>query len=89
VKDSVKKVKKSQAPSPYLIVLYLHSCLRVSSGAALQFSASEVTTLWRYTNLFIIIIIISFVSRQIKKVCEQSEPQFFDFGNFSMAGVMA
>jgi len=28
-----------------------------------NFSASEVTTLWRYTNLFIIIIII------IKQIC--------------------
>ena len=30
-------------------------CMWVTAGT---FSASEVTTLWRYTNLFIIIIII-------------------------------
>jgi len=30
----------------------------VSFGTGLPFSASEVTTLWRYTNLFIIIIIV-------------------------------
>jgi len=30
----------------------------VFSSVALQLSASEVTTLWRYTNMLIIIIII-------------------------------
>jgi len=33
-------------------------------------SASEVTTLWRYTNLFIIIIIIIFLAHQ-HKACRQ------------------
>jgi len=36
-------------------------------------SASEVTTLWRYTNLFIIIIIIIYLrAHGLRKVDEQS-----------------
>jgi len=35
-------------------------------------SASEVTTLWRYTNLFIIIIIIYLRAHGLRKVDEQS-----------------
>jgi len=33
------------------------------------FSASEVTTLWRYTNLFIIIIIIIIASNENSNYC--------------------
>ena len=33
-----------------------------AATAAVNSSASEVTTLWRYTNLFIIIIIIFFLN---------------------------
>jgi len=33
----------------------------------LYFSASEVTTLWRYTNLFIIIIIIIIITFFVKQ----------------------
>jgi len=35
--------------------------LKYSTPAFKPYSASEVTTLWRYTNLFIIIIIIIIV----------------------------
>ena len=35
--------------------------VHVSFGTGLPFSTSEVTTLWRYTNLFIITIIIIIV----------------------------
>ena len=37
-------------------------CIRSSLLQGDKFSASEVTTLWRYTNLFIIIIIIYFLN---------------------------
>ena len=40
-----------------------------------RWSASEVTTLWRYTNLFIIIIIIIII--KLKKVIAESESEQF------------
>jgi len=45
------------APSNCFITRY-DRCI-----VSMKFSASEVTTLWRYTNLFIIIIIIIIITR--------------------------
>ena len=38
-----------------------------ATGTCHRYSASEVTTLWRYTNLFIIIIIIIIIANEYKQ----------------------
>jgi len=44
--------------SPGKLLLKWRCDLNIYTKNAMSHSASEVTTLWRYTNLFIIIIII-------------------------------
>ena len=46
-------------------------------------SASEVTTLWRYTNLFIIIIIITYDRRLIYKISYERHKAFLGYNSLA------
>jgi len=46
----------------------------------ITFSASEVRTLWRYTNLFIIIIIIIFKAHQHKAAGRKTRLDIQNYG---------
>ena len=49
------------------VMLHTAQNTRESLAAEVTTSASEVTTLWRYTNLFIIIIIIINFNKSLKQ----------------------